>query len=448
MNSFYDLIVIGAGSGGMATARRAAKYGAKVLIAENREIGGTCVNVGCVPKKVMWSAAEIAASLRDATDYHFPVAPVRVDWSRLKKSRDEYILRLHEIYRKAFTDNKIDLVVGTSKFIGDKTVEIEGKSFRSPHIVIATGAQPALPKVAGQELGITSDGFFELEGLPQKVAIVGSGYIATELAGIFHGLGSEVQLLARGPSLLKNFDSMIQQELEKQYRADGIKIFLNTRVAKLTAAEGKIRLDVESGGSLGLFDCVLWAIGRVPETKSLDLKSAGVRTNEKGFVVTDEYQNTSQPGIYAVGDVTGRPALTPVAIAAGRALAERLFNGKSESKLDYEKIPTVIFTHPPIGTVGMTEAEAIDKYGKDKIKVFQRSFVNLYHAPTQKKQLSTMKMLTLLPDEKILGLHLLGRGSDEMLQGFAVALKMGACKKDFDSTLAIHPTAAEELVTL
>jgi glutathione reductase (NADPH) len=447
MNNQFDYIVIGAGSGGLASARRAAKYGAKVVILESGALGGTCVNLGCVPKKIMWNAAGVAENLRDSAAYGFETFVSSFHWTTLKKARDAYVQNIHASYPMGFEKLGLKVIRGLGRFVDEKTVEVNDERLTAPHILIATGSHPVVPDLPGASLGITSDGFFALEKLPPTVAIVGAGYIAVEIAGIFHELGAEVSLFARGSKLLRGFDESIQTELENEYRDTGIKLSLASSITGLEKRNGKIELHT-SRGEAGAFDCVLWATGRSPNVAKLNLRAAKVTLDENDFISVDKFQNTSQSGIYALGDVTGPISLTPVAVAAGRHLAERLFNGQSDRKMDYELVPTVVFSHPPIGTVGLTESEAVKKYGSDKIKCYTSQFVNMYHGVTARKPKTKMKMVTLMPDEKILGLHLYGIGSDEMLQGFAVAIKMGARKMDFDSTVAIHPTAAEEVVTM
>jgi len=449
MGKEFDYIVIGGGSGGLASARRAAKYGARVLLIEGKKLGGTCVNVGCVPKKVMWNASSIAEAIHDAKEYGFHLSNARFDWAELKKKRDLYIARLNEIYLNALKSANVTWETGYASFVDKKTVEVNGKRYSAPHILVATGGRPLCPLIPGAENGITSDGFFELETLPKKVAVVGAGYIGIELAGIFHALGSDVSIIAKGETLLRSFDSDIRDSLVQHFHQIGIKVhFLTTPSAVEPLPSGERRLISSAGTELGLFDQVIWAVGRTPLTEGLRLEEIGVELDRDKFVVVDDYQNTSQAGVYAVGDVTGRITLTPVAIAAGRQLAERLFNNKPEAKLDYEEVPTVVFSHPPIGSVGLTESEAAAKYGKEKLKIYRASFTNLYHAMTERKPKTLQKIITILPEGKIVGVHLFGLGSDEMLQGFAVAVKMGALKRDFDNTVAIHPTAAEELVTM
>ncbi|MCK6408174.1 glutathione-disulfide reductase [Thauera sp.] len=442
----YDLITIGGGSGGVATARRAAEYGARVLLIEAGRLGGTCVNVGCVPKKVMWYASGIAQALRDAPGYGFAEVAVRFDWATLKGRRDAYIARLNGLYAGMLEKAGVELVRGFARFVGPRTVEVGGARFTAPHIVIATGGHPLLPDIPGAGLGIDSDGFFALEAQPRRVAIVGAGYIAVELAGVFNGLGSEVAMLMRGDRLLRPFDAMLRDELSAQMQEDGIALHFGTQARALRRqADGSIAVDCEDGRTLEV-DALVWATGRRANTDRLDLAAAGIEADAKGVLPTDAWQNTNVPGIYAIGDITGRAELTPVAIAAGRRLAMRLFRGEADSKLDYENIPTVIFSHPAIGTVGLSEEAARKRFAD--VKVYTTRFTAMYHALTEHRPKTSMKLVCAGADERIVGAHVIGDGADEMLQGFAVAVKMGARKADFDDTVAIHPTSAEEFVTL
>jgi glutathione reductase (NADPH) len=447
--SEFDLIVIGGGSGGLAAAQRAAEYGAKVALVESGRLGGTCVNVGCVPKKIMWNAAGLAEELRDAPDYGFALSAGAHDWAMLKEKRDAYIRRLNGIYEGNLAKRGVTLIRGRGQFADGRTVTAAGASLAAPHIIIATGGRPLVPPLPGAELGITSDGFFELPRRPQRVAIVGSGYIAIELTGIFAAIGSNVTLVLRSETMLNGFDSMIGESMSKILSDDGVSIVRQAwPVALEGGAEGRLALSLRDGRRLEPFDCVLWAIGRTPQVEELGVERAAVKLDAYGFIATDNYQNTSAAGVYAIGDVTGRAQLTPVAIAAGRRLSDRLFGGKSDRHLDYHNIPTVIFGHPPIGTVGLSERAARDEYGDDAITVFRSSFIPMYHALTTAKPRCDMKLVTAGPKQKIVGVHVIGPGADEMMQGFAVAVRMGATKADFDDTVAIHPTSAEELVTM
>jgi glutathione reductase (NADPH) len=443
----FDLICVGGGSGGLAAAQRAAEYGAKTLVIESGRLGGTCVNVGCVPKKVMWNASSIALGLADAADYGFGVSAGDHDWGVLKHKRDAYIVRLNAIYARNLQAKGVATRQGAARFVDAHTVEVNGERLSARHLVIATGGVPMVPALPGAALGITSDGFFELERRPQRVAVVGSGYIACELAGAFHELGSQTELFIRKDHVLTHFDVMLGKSLMREMQAQGIAI--HTRVVPATLAEhsGMKTLAAADGREFAGFDCVLWAIGRSANVGALAPDAAGVVQSADGFIVADALQNTNVAGIYAIGDVTGRAALTPVAIAAGRRLSDRLFGGKPERHLDYDLIPSVVFTHPPIGSVGLSESEARAKYA-DAVKVYVAEFTPLYHAMTARKTRTDMKLVCVGPSEKIVGCHVIGLGADEMLQGFAVAIRMGATKNDFDDTVAIHPTSAEELVTM
>ncbi len=446
MSKNYDYIAIGGGSGGLATAQRAAEYGARALVIERDRLGGTCVNVGCVPKKLMWTAANIAHSMEDAAGYGFDLTVHGHDWARIKEARDAYVARLNGIYVSNLERRKVDWVHGNATFIDPTTVEVNGERYTAPKITIAVGGQPSLPTLPGIDRAITSDGFFELERLPRRVAVVGSGYIAVELAGVLAGLGAEVHQFIRQDGVLRSFDVMLGEGLAREMSAQGIQLHKHAIPSAITPNGDAHNLHLEGGAEHGPFDSVLFAIGRDPVTEALGLERAGVVT-ARGYIPTDSFQNTNVPGIYAIGDVTGRAQLTPVAIAAGRRLADRLFGGKTDRRLDYDRIPTVVFSHPPIGTVGMTEDEARSQYG-DQVKIYKAGFVPMYHALTARKVRTEMKLVCVGSEERVVGLHVLGHGADEMLQGFAVAVKMGATKRDFDDTVAIHPTAAEEFVTM
>jgi glutathione reductase (NADPH) len=437
MPANFDLVVIGGGSGGLACAQRAADYGARVALVEPGPLGGTCVNVGCVPKKVMFYAATVAGHIDDAAGYGFSVLRQGHDWLALKRSRDAYVRRLNGIYAANLERRAIEHVRAPGRFADARTVVAGGEVLAAPRVVIATGGRPIVPDLPGAGLGITSE----------KVAIVGSGYIAVELAGILEALGTKVTLVIRHDRVLRSFEAMLAAALMKQMREDGIEIVDHAVPAQVRHAGDHHELWTADGRILGPFDCVLWAVGREPAVESLDLARAGVRQYDDGFVITNRFQETSADGVYAIGDVTGQAALTPIAIAAGRRLADRLFGGQAGRYLDYDMIPTVIFSHPPIGTVGLSEAEARDLHG-DSVRCYNSGFVPMYHAVTEHKRRAEMKLVVVGAEERIVGLHVIGEGADEMLQGFAVALKMGATKRDFDDTVAIHPTSAEEFVTM
>ncbi len=447
MTKNYDLIAIGAGSGGLSVAERASRHGARCAIVESGELGGTCVNRGCVPKKVMWHAAALGHALHDARDYGFHIERHGHDWRQLAQARARYVAGIERWYHTYLADNEIDLIRGRARFLDRRTVDVEGERYAANHVVLATGSRPDVPDVHGAELGITSDGFFELEARPARVAIVGAGYIAVELAGMLNALGSDVTMLVRGEQILKSFDAMLREAVMEEMLADGVNILSGLRVASLERQEGCITVCESNGQRLSGFDAVIWATGRSPNVEELDLEAAGLATDPAGHVPADELQDTNVEGIHALGDVTGRYPLTPVAIAAGRRLADRLFGGHPQRRLPYENIPTVVFAHPPLGTIGLTEDEARAAHG-DAVKVYQTRFTPMYHVLTERQRHACMKLVTVGVHEKIVGCHIFGPGADEMLQGFAVAVRMGARKSDFDDTVAIHPTSAEELVTL
>lgn len=449
MTKHYDYIAIGGGSGGIASVNRAAMYGMKCALIERSEIGGTCVNVGCVPKKVMWYAAHIAESIHKyAEDYGFNAQIESFNWQTLVKNRQAYIDRIHQSYQNSLSKNNVDLIQGAAQFVNQNTIEVNGEIFTADHILIATGTQPSLPKIEGVEYGIDSNGFFELSALPKTTAVIGSGYIAVELAGVLNALGSQVGLFIRKDFPVRRFDQFLSETLVEVMQADGVKIHTQAIPQKVTKnIDGSVNLHLENG-EVHKVDCLIWATGREPHTANLNLDKANVQLNDRGYIEVDKFQNTTQKGIYAVGDITGKMELTPVAVAAGRRLSERLFNNKPNEYLDYENIPTVVFSHPPIGTVGITEQEAIEQYGEQSVKVYNSSFTAMYSAITQHRQPTKMKLVCVGEEEKIVGIHGIGFGMDEILQGFAVALKMGATKRDFDNTVAIHPTSAEEFVTM
>ena len=447
MTERYDILVIGGGSGGLAHAQRAAEYGAKSAVIEYGPLGGTCVNVGCVPKKVMWYAAHQADAFHHAPDYGFDVTVRGHDWAGLKARRDAYIERLNGIYERNLDNRGVTYIVGRARFVDAHTVDVDGAIYEADRIVIATGGRPMVPDIPGAELGITSDGFFELEERPQRVLIAGSGYVAVELAGVFNALGSEVRVVVRKDRVLRSFDAMLSSEQMNAMDKSGIDLETGVIPRSVNQTADGIVLHAEDGRTFGPADAVVWAVGRSPNTESLDVDKAGVAQDKYGFIPTDKFQQTNVENIYALGDVTGREALTPVAIAAGRRLADRLDGGMEGRHLDYKLIPTVIFSHPTIGTIGLTEEEARAEYG-DGIKTYQSGFVGMYFALGTNKQRSAMKLITAGDDERVVGCHVIGEGADEMMQGFAVAMRMGATKKDFDDTVAIHPTSSEELVTM
>ncbi|WP_233235695.1 glutathione-disulfide reductase [Bordetella sp. LUAb4] len=445
----YDYIAIGGGSGGIASVNRAAMYGKKCALIEAKELGGTCVNVGCVPKKVMWHAAQIAEAIHHyGPDYGYDTKVERFDWARLIENRSAYIHRIHAAYESGLDRNKVDVIRGYGRFIDAHTIEVDGERITADHILIATGTQPAWPDIPGADLGIDSDGFFDLPSLPARSAVVGAGYIAVELAGVMHALGSKTHLFVRKDSALRNFDPMLRETLMQIMDAEGPEVHRQSVPKAVTKnADGSLTLQLDNG-EMCVVDCIVWAIGRVPDTSGLGLETAGVRVDARGYIESDKYERTNVPHIYAVGDITGKIELTPVAVAAGRRLSERLFNNKPDEHLNYENVPTVVFSHPPIGTIGLTETQARARHGDEQVKIYQSGFTAMYTAVTKHRQPARMKLVCVGPEERIVGIHGIGYGMDEILQGFAVALKMGATKKDFDDTVAIHPTASEEFVTM
>ena len=447
MNDSYDLVVIGGGSGGLAHAQRAAEYGAKALVVERGPLGGTCVNVGCVPKKIMWHAAEHRHRFAHAADYGFDLRVNGHDWRALKTARDAYIERLNGSYAKNLASKGVARSSGEGRLVDRHTVAVGEREYRAGNIVVATGGRPIVPRLHGAELGITSDDFFALAARPERVLIAGSGYIAVELGGVFHGLGSDVEIVVRKDGILRGFEPMLGSELMRAMRHDGMSLVTGVRPAALAETAEGIVMTAEDGRRFGPVDCFLWAVGRAPNTERLGLENAGVDIDGDGFVPVDRYQTTNVGNVFALGDVTGAAALTPVAIAAGRRLADRLYGGMEDRHLDCDNIPTVVFSHPPIGTVGLTETQARAVYG-ETVGVYTSAFVPMYYALGEKKGRTRMKLIVAGKEERVVGCHVIGDGADEMLQGFAVALRMGASKRDFDDTVAIHPTSAEEFVTM
>ena len=445
----YDYIVIGGGSGGIASANRAAMHGAKVILFEGKEVGGTCVNVGCVPKKVMWYGAQVAETLhRYAGEYGFDVTINKFDFARLKANRQAYIDRIHGSYERGFDSNGVERVYDYARFVDPHTVEVAGERYTAPHILIATGGHALYPNIPGSEYGITSDGFFKLDEVPKRTAVIGAGYIAVEVAGVLNALGSDTHLFVRKDRPLRTFDKDIVDVLVDEMAKSGPTLHTHANATEVVKnADDSLTISFDNGETITV-DCLIWAIGRAANTSGFGLEKTGVKLTEKGTIYSDEFENTSVPGIYALGDVTGKLDLTPVAVKAGRQLSERLFNNKADAKLDYTDVATVVFSHPVIGSVGLTEEKAIAKYGPENIKVYKSSFTPMYTALGDNRQPSTMKLVTLGEDEKIIGLHGIGYGVDEMIQGFSVAIKMGATKADFDNTVAIHPTGSEEFVTM
>ena len=447
MNQQFDLIAIGGGSGGLAVAERAAQLGRRVALVDPGPIGGTCVNRGCVPKKVMWTAATLAHAVKDAPGFGVAGSQTGTDWQRLVDGRNGYVAGINDYWSGWLSTQGITHIQGYARLVDANTIEVDGRRYGTEHIVLATGGRPVVPRMPGAELGITSDGFFELTEQPRRVAIIGGGYIGVELAGVLRALGSEVDLMALEDRLLWAFDPMIGETLAENMAADGIGLHLGCEVTALERTDAGIAVAVKGGRLIDGFEQVIWAVGRAPNTRGLGLEEVGVEVLPNGTVPVDAYQRTNVPGILALGDITGREPLTPVAVAAGRRLAERLFGRNPRARLDYDNVPTVVFAHPPVGKVGLTEPEARARYG-DSLTVYATAFTPMRYALAGHGPKTAMKLVCAGPDERVVGIHLIGDGVDEMLQGFAVAVKMGATKADLDATVAIHPSSAEELVTL
>ncbi|CAI4054415.1 hypothetical protein SUVZ_16G1970 [Saccharomyces uvarum] len=459
----YDYLVIGGGSGGVASARRAASYGAKTLLIESKALGGTCVNVGCVPKKVMWYASDLANRVSHAKEYglyqNIPLDKEHLtfNWPEFKQKRDAYVHRLNGIYQKNLDKEKVDVVFGWARFDKDGKVEVQKRDnttevYSADHILVATGGKAIFPEsIPGFELGTDSDGFFRLEQQPKKVVVVGAGYIGIELAGVFHGLGSETHLVIRGETVLRKFDESIQSTITDHYVNEGINVHKLSQVVKVEKNEetNKLKIHLNDSKFIENVDELIWTIGRKSHL-GMGSENVGIKLNSHDQIIADEYQNTNVPNIYSLGDVVGKIELTPVAIAAGRTLSNRLFGPEKfhNAKLDYENVPSVIFSHPEAGSIGISEKEAIEKYGKENIKVYNSKFTAMYYAMLEEKSPTRYKIVCAGPDEKVVGLHIVGDSSAEILQGFGVAIKMGATKADFDNCIAIHPTSAEELVTM
>ena len=444
----YDLITIGGGSGGSGAANRAAEYGAKVAVIEGELVGGTCVNLGCVPKKVTWYAARVNEAIRHyGPGYGFTANNVKFDYQKFLEARDGYVSRSRNGYGNRFEKNGIDLYQGFAKFLNNNQVEVNGEVLEAKHIVIATGGRPTLPEVKGIELVDTSDDFFNWDSLPESVAIVGAGYIAVELAGVLHSLGVKSHLVVRYDRPLRQFDQMLGESLVEAMAQNGPTLVPNTTITEYRQNGDKIDCLVGDEVILSV-DKVIMAIGRQPNTDQLDLENTDVELLPSGHIKVDDGHQTTVPTIYAIGDVIGKADLTPVAIKAGRQLSEYLFNDAITSAISYDMIPTVIFSHPAIGTIGLTEQEAVDQYGKDAVKVYRTKFFSMYASAAWHREPCYFKLVCVGEEERVIGLHGIGEGVDEMIQGFGVAIKMGATKAQFDAVVAIHPTGSEEFVTM
>jgi glutathione reductase (NADPH) len=440
----YDLFTIGAGSGGVRASRMSASFGAKVAVAEERELGGTCVNVGCIPKKLLVYAAHYGDDFDDLPGYGWTVGQRRFDWAKLIENKNKEILRLNGIYRKILADAGVTLIEGHAEVIDAHTVAVDGKRITAKYILVAVGGWPAVPKFPGSEYAITSNEAFYLPSLPARVIVVGGGYIGVEFAGIFHGLGAQTTQIYRGELFLRGFDDDIRITLADEMRKRGIDLRFNSRIANIEKSGALLKATLTDGNILEA-DQILFATGRDSKTPDLGLENAGVKLKDNGAVVVDEYSKSTVDSIYAIGDCTDRMMLTPVAIAEGMALANTLFNGKP-TKPSYLNVPTAVFSTPPCGTVGLTEAEAIER--GHQVDIYRSTFKPLKHTLTGRDERTMMKLVVDQTTDKVLGCHMVGADAGEITQGFAVALNCGATKAQFDMTIGIHPSAAEEFVTM
>lgn len=449
MTKHFDLIVIGGGSAGLATAKAAASYGATVALIENDRLGGTCVNLGCIPKKIMWYAGKFAGAYQLSESYGFHFENISLDFEKLVNHRDEFIKSLNSSYENRLSKDNITYLKGSAIFRDTSTIQVNNINYSANHIVIATGCVPKKPDIKGIDFAINSDGFFSLKKLPQRIAIIGSGYIGVEFASILNQLGSEVKFLIRYDRPLREFDSFISDALMDIMKKQGIEIYTHHIAREIKQNEmNKYEVICEENNSILNLDTIIYAIGRTPRTHFLNLENASIKTDDEGFIITDKWEQTNIDHIYAIGDVTGKNLLTPVAIMAGRKLASRIFGGEKDAYLDYNFIPTAIFSLPSIGSIGLSEREAKEKYGRDQLVIYENQFNPLIYALNTQLFPSKMKLITMKDTGKIVGCHMIGIDSDEILQGFAVAMKMGATKKDLENTLSIHPTNAEELLSI
>lgn len=440
----FDLFVIGAGSGGVRAARMSAGFGARVAVAEDRQLGGTCVNVGCIPKKLLVYASHFSGDFHDAAGYGWTIGEGAFDWSALIANKNREIARLNGVYEKLLRGAGVEIMHGRARLRGRNEVEVGGRTVTADRILIATGGWPHIPDFPGREHVISSNEAFFLERLPRRALVVGGGYIAVEFAGIFSGLGVETALAYRGPLFLRGFDREVRELLAAEMKRRGVELLFNRNVGSIERAAGGLRVRFESGAEQE-FDLVLYATGRRPNTADLGLDSIGVSTNAVGAILVDADLQTSVPGIYAIGDVTDRINLTPVATAEGTALARSLFGGMP-TRVDYSNIPTCVFSQPQLGNVGLTEEQAREQY--PELDVYRSAFTPLKHTLTGSGARTLMKLLVNRIDDRVVGIHMVGDDAGEIIQGLAVALKAGATKAQFDATIGIHPTAAEEFVTM
>lgn len=440
----FDLFVIGAGSGGVRASRTAAGFGARVAVAEASRLGGTCVNLGCVPKKLMVYASSYSAAIEDAAGFGWTVPAPSFDWSTLIANKDREIARLNSAYRNLLEGAGVRIIEGRARLRARHTVEVDGATFTADKILIATGGRPFKTPIPGSGLGITSDEVFHLERQPQKIVITGGGYIAIEFASIFNGLGTEVVLTYRGPLFLRGFDDDVRTALAEELRKRGIELRFETTIERLDRTDRGVAATFNTGDVVEA-DLMMCATGRVPNTAGLGLEEIGVELDARGAVVVDHFFESSLPGIYALGDVIDRINLTPVALAEGEAVANTLFND-TPSTVDYNGVPTAVFSQPSVGTVGLTEAAA--RAAGHDVVVFRSAFKPMLHTLSGRDERTLMKLVVDRPSERVLGAHMVGPDAGEIIQGMAVALKAGATKSTFDATIGIHPTAAEEFVTM
>ncbi|WP_277761978.1 glutathione-disulfide reductase [Pseudomonas sp. A34-9] len=442
----FDLYVIGAGSGGVRAARFAAGFGAKVAVAESRYLGGTCVNVGCVPKKLLVYGAHFAEDFEQASGFGWSLGEANFDWATLIANKDREINRLNGIYRNLLVNSGVTLHEAHAKITGPHEVEVNGERFTAKNILIATGGWPQIPEIPGREHAIGSNEAFFLKELPKRVLVVGGGYIAVEFAGIFHGLGANTTLLYRGDLFLRGFDGSVRKHLQEELTKRGLDLQFNADIARIDKqADGSLKATLKDGRVLEA-DCVFYATGRRPMLDNLGLENTDVQLTDKGFIKVDEQYQTSEPSILALGDVIGRVQLTPVALAEGMAVARRLFKPEQYRPVDYKMIPTAVFSLPNIGTVGLTEEEAREA-GHDVV-IFESRFRPMKLTLTECQEKTLMKLVVDGKTDKVLGCHMVGPDAGEIVQGLAIALKAGATKRDFDDTIGVHPTAAEEFVTM
>lgn len=441
----YDFLVIGGGSGGVRASRVAAGLGARVALVEAAQLGGTCVNVGCIPKKLLSHAAHFSQLAEEAKGFGWQLAQPHFDWPTLIANKDREIERLNGVYAKMLAGAGVTVVHGRAALSGPHSVVVNGQTLTAHHILIATGGTPRLPDIPGAEHAISSNEAFHLPQLPERVVVVGGGYIAVEFASIFNGLGAQTTLLHRRPQLLRGFDADLGLHLAQEMALQGVSFRWDEEIQSIDRQEDVLHLQLKSGEQL-VVDCVMYATGRVPLTEGLGLDKAGVRCTDKGAIEVDSRFGTNVPSIHAVGDVVDRMALTPVALAEGTVVAHELFGKGGKSAPDYELVPTAVFSHPQVGTVGLSEESARKRYGS--VQIFQSSFRPLTNRMGAEPENVFLKLIVSKADQRVRGVHMVGEGAGELMQGFAVALQCGATKQQFDATIGIHPTVAEELVTM